>query len=794
MRLDHVDRPDVAAALAGRTGPVILTCRAAWEGGRFSGSEEERRRILEQAHRRPGRSTSTSRRPRASPPTSSRAPARPRHRRVAPSLRRATRARSSRPTGICASSAQRWPSWPSRSIGSPTCCRSSSSARRRRRAACPAGDGRPRASRRGCWRRGFGTAGPTPATASRPGSSPPTHAPRAALPADPPGRALYGVVGNPVMHSLSPIMHNAGFAALGLNAVYLPLEARGRRRYRGLRARARLRGISITAPFKVTLMPFVDELDRRGAAASARSTPSWSATAAGSATTRMSRDFWRHCAGVRAARHAGVASSVAAARRGRWRSRSRDSGADVTVSRAARRGGAGDRGTGRRTGRRVSAAGRQRGTCSSTPRRLGRPRRPRARWRAHRSTAASSTTSSTQPEHTRCWSTRAPRGAGRSAASRCWSRRPSGSSRCGRAAPARGPLLRRGPLGGRPSAASQTRRRRHEADDIRRVRGAGPARHVRAGGQGDHGGPADAGLGLPEDCGALRLRVPVRERRRRRAGRALLVPRQGSVPRAARRGAARRPSSGPASTSETRRAVRAGAAPADGGVPVAVRAGPAALHRRRGRLHRLRRVADVRAGAAATLGRARPGPARTERRRRSRVHAVRHGAGVRSRQAPDPDHRQRAHHRRRGPRGAVPVRLREDSVPRARARAQPVAAGRASAAGARVRRQPDARGLRSRRAHDQGAHRRRRHLPGGAVAAVRGRRRRPIRSPIYRALRHVNPSPYMYFIRMGGLAIVGSSPEMLVRVEGPPRRDPSDCRHAAARHATRTRICGWPRS
>ncbi len=37
---------------------------------------------------------------------------------------------------------------------------------------------------------------------------------------------------------------------------------------------------------------------------------------------------------------------------------------------------------------------------------------------------------------------------------------------------------------------------------------------------------------------------------------------------------------------------------------------------------------------------------------------------------------------------------------------------------------------------------------------------------VYRALRHVNPSPYMYFIRMGALTIVGSSPEMLVRVEG----------------------------
>ena len=37
---------------------------------------------------------------------------------------------------------------------------------------------------------------------------------------------------------------------------------------------------------------------------------------------------------------------------------------------------------------------------------------------------------------------------------------------------------------------------------------------------------------------------------------------------------------------------------------------------------------------------------------------------------------------------------------------------------------------------------------------------------VYRALRHVNPSPYMFFVRMGPRSIVGSSPEMLVRVEG----------------------------
>ena len=37
---------------------------------------------------------------------------------------------------------------------------------------------------------------------------------------------------------------------------------------------------------------------------------------------------------------------------------------------------------------------------------------------------------------------------------------------------------------------------------------------------------------------------------------------------------------------------------------------------------------------------------------------------------------------------------------------------------------------------------------------------------VYRTLRYVNPSPYMYFIKVGPLTIVGSSPEMLVRVEG----------------------------
>ena len=70
-----------------------------------------------------------------------------------------------------------------------------------------------------------------------------------------------------------------------------------------------------------------------------------------------------------------------------------------------------------------------------------------------------------------------------------------------------------------------------------------------------------------------------------------------------------------------------------------------------------------------------------------------------------------------------------------------------------------------RRARGQGAHRRRRHLPGGAVAALRGRgRRRPVHGLPRAAPRQ--PVALHVFLRMGGVSIVGSSPEMLVRVEG----------------------------
>ena len=49
LRLDGVRDVDVAGALPRRPLPVIVTCRAAWQGGRLDGSEEVRTAMLERA-------------------------------------------------------------------------------------------------------------------------------------------------------------------------------------------------------------------------------------------------------------------------------------------------------------------------------------------------------------------------------------------------------------------------------------------------------------------------------------------------------------------------------------------------------------------------------------------------------------------------------------------------------------------------------------------------------------------------------------------------------------------------
>lgn len=72
---------------------------------------------------------------------------------------------------------------------------------------------------------------------------------------------LYGVIGNPVRHSLSPIIHNGAFGRMGLHAVYLAFEVKDlKEAIDGIRGLG-IRGVSVTLPFKNQIIPFLDKVE-----------------------------------------------------------------------------------------------------------------------------------------------------------------------------------------------------------------------------------------------------------------------------------------------------------------------------------------------------------------------------------------------------------------------------------------------------------------------------------------------------------------------------------------------------
>jgi shikimate dehydrogenase len=73
---------------------------------------------------------------------------------------------------------------------------------------------------------------------------------------------LVGLIGWPVEHSLSPVMHNAAFDALGLNWRYVPLPVRPGQIEAGIRGLAALnfRGVNVTVPHKQAVIPLLDSI------------------------------------------------------------------------------------------------------------------------------------------------------------------------------------------------------------------------------------------------------------------------------------------------------------------------------------------------------------------------------------------------------------------------------------------------------------------------------------------------------------------------------------------------------
>jgi 3-dehydroquinate dehydratase / shikimate dehydrogenase len=268
LRLDSVDRPDVTGALEGRRRPVIVTCRARWEGGGFAGSEEERERILTDALASGAEFVDVEARAEF-------APAVMRQRRghgVVLSMHAfgevpedlAARLKAMRSTGAevvkLAIEARRLTDMlPLVSLAESAMLERADASTGQSHVLIAMGQpgvpSRILAARLGNrWTYAGDGAAPGQLPAGRLLQE--FHFRRVSADA-----ALYGVVGNPIAHSLSPAMHNAGFAALGLNATYVPLQAADADDFVTYAKAVGIRGASITAPFKIDMLSRVDDVE-----------------------------------------------------------------------------------------------------------------------------------------------------------------------------------------------------------------------------------------------------------------------------------------------------------------------------------------------------------------------------------------------------------------------------------------------------------------------------------------------------------------------------------------------------
>jgi len=72
-----------------------------------------------------------------------------------------------------------------------------------------------------------------------------------------------GLIGDPIEHSMSPVMHNAAFARMGIDYVYLPFRVRKEELGQAIDGMKSLniRGLNVTIPHKVAVIPYMDKLD-----------------------------------------------------------------------------------------------------------------------------------------------------------------------------------------------------------------------------------------------------------------------------------------------------------------------------------------------------------------------------------------------------------------------------------------------------------------------------------------------------------------------------------------------------
>jgi 3-dehydroquinate dehydratase / shikimate dehydrogenase len=277
LRLDGVADVDVAGALDGRAHPAIVTCRPTWEGGRFEGSEDERRAFLAQALDRGAEYVDVEWRA-GFTEVIAQAPDRvivSSHDFAGVPTDLEARVRAMRQMGAGV-------------------IKVAVTAARLADALCLldiARDGNAVVI-------GMGAAGlPTRLLATRFGSRwtyagdgvAPGQIPAAQMldryrfRSVGPATALYGVVSGNAMHSLSPVLHNAAFAASDVNAVYVPFQAADFGDFLAFADALGVEGASVTIPFKLDALHAshsADDLTRAAGAANTlrRRQGAWEAT------------------------------------------------------------------------------------------------------------------------------------------------------------------------------------------------------------------------------------------------------------------------------------------------------------------------------------------------------------------------------------------------------------------------------------------------------------------------------------------------------------------------------------
>lgn len=275
LRLDGLDPSElnVASALADRALPVIVTCRPTWEGGQFAGSDEERLRILCEAARlgaefidiemdadqhHPGFMDELQR---SLSPTSRLVVS---HHDFAPGIRVDLAERVAAQRQLAAR------------LGRQTVTKIAVMAERAgdcaqlRALLCEGGRMRPQSISIA-----MGAAGALSRLLPAKFSTEWTYAGAAA-----PGQLgvelllsrfhlhrhtestrVFGIAGAPLAHSASPAMHNAAFAALDMDAVFVPVETTDADELFRLADALELEGLSVTAPLKSAVLRTATEVE-----------------------------------------------------------------------------------------------------------------------------------------------------------------------------------------------------------------------------------------------------------------------------------------------------------------------------------------------------------------------------------------------------------------------------------------------------------------------------------------------------------------------------------------------------